>query len=979
MKERILNYFQILSKKKDVDGILSVIINDTGLEKEVIFKRSKKIFHHILHNYSDLSVSTIDKFTSRLVRTFSKDIGLSYNFDIEMDNEQIIQPVVALLLSKISKEGGDLSKVLVNFAISKAEEGKNTDIEKDLQDFSNELFKENTAVYIDKNKINIKECLKSRNFISNKRDNIKEEIYNLSKKVSIYFNSHDIEKSHFLRGSFFNYFINYLSSNDDKKWIPTVALRNNIDSDIWCAKGADQKIKEKIQLCKDDLNFFFKEAIGLVIEYNSCRAILKNIYSIALISELKRGISKYKVKNNIESLSEFNKKINSIVSEQPAAFIYERIGERYNHYLIDEFQDTSLLQWQNLLPLLIDSLDYGRSIVVGDAKQSIYRWRGGKIEQFLQLPNLYKADHLVSADDWAAKLNYHYDNYNLSSNFRSRKEVIKFNNNLFSKIKSILSDELKDVYLDHIQELDNAKEGGYVHLELFSSEDDYKSLILDKIIDEINVLVNTQDCSYSDIAILCNSSKRISLVASFLSRNNIPVISNEGLLLSSSAEVNFLISILFYLQDQHNDIARTAIINHLYSHTLKAESLHELYIRTKSLHEFEKILLKEKIYLDVDKLRILPLYDMIENLISILFIKDDIYIQFFLDFVFSYTQKHDNNLASFLKYWQEKEDKETIIIPDGIDAVQVMTIHKSKGLAFNNVIIPFNWEDVSKRYDFWVDSSTCFDSNISYSLVSSNHSLNFSCFKNEYSKEQSLRLLDNLNKLYVAVTRARDRLYIFSKSFPSSIKDTFLSKGNLNSFLYHFSTDYPYISGKNFNINSKKEKQENLFLINPSKKANWRDILKLKSSDDWNNTYARDWGKLLHTVLAEIHYVQDKDKIVDSFFDLGKCTEQEYKRIKLAINDLFSSNDILEYFNDNWNVSTEKEILLNNGVTYIPDRLLFHKNIDEVVVIDYKTGEEELKHEEQIIKYSNALFNMGYKNVKRILIYTNRKEKIKHI
>ena len=309
----------------------------------------------------------------------------------------------------------------------------------------------------------------------------------------------------------------------------------------------------------------------------------------------------------------------------------------------------------------------------------------------------------------------------------------------------------------------------------------------------------------------------------------------------------------------------------------------------------------------------------------------------------------------------------------------ITSIHKSKGLAFNNVFIPFNWEDIRRSYDFWVDSSSFYGNKIPSSLISSSQTLNFTRFKNEYSQEQSLRLLDNLNKLYVAVTRARDRLYIFSKSLPSSIKNAFLRKGSLNSFLYHFSHNYPYKSGGKLDINSKKENQENLFLINPLKKANWRNILKLKRSDEWGDTYARDWGKLLHTILAEIHNIKDKDKIVDSFFDLGKCTEEEYKRLKSAINALFSSSDVLGYFNDNWNVITEKEILMNNGVTYIPDRLLFHKTTDEVVVIDYKTGEQELKHEEQIIKYSSALVKMGYRNIKRILIYTNMKEKIKYV
>ena len=986
MKERILFYFQELSKRRDIDNILKILKKETLLDEDIIFEASEKIYNHIIHNYSNLSISTIDKFTSHVVRTFAKDIGLSYNFNLEMESDKIIQPVVALLLNQASNQGGDLSNVLVNFALSKADDGKSSNIELDLKEFSKELFKEDIIKYIDLNKgLSIKECIKTKDILYSRVKNTVKQIHDIRDEVCLYFSNHNITKDYFIRGTFFNYFTNHLANSDDKKWVPTITLQNNINSDIWCSKSAKESIKSKIDLCKNDFIDFFNNVMALIVEYNSCKAVLKNIYSFTLLNELRKYIKRYQNEHNIAYLAEFNNKIHSIVTEQPASFIYERIGERYNHYLIDEFQDTSLMQWQNLLPLITDSLDYGRSIIVGDGKQSIYRWRGGQIEQFLRLPNIYQGEDLLFAKDWERKLKYNYDPYTLSSNFRSRKNIIEFNNNFFERLRSLLPDETIGVYEQSVQNNEYAKKGGYVHIELFSSEeDDFKQMILSKIVKEIRCLVDMHNCSYNDIAILCNTSKRLSLVANYLSLKNIPVISNEGLLLSNSSEVSFLIAVLTYLQNNSNMIAKTAIITYLYKQKSCNIDLHSSYIKGKKDSGFLSILKDLGITLDCKVLLELPLYEMVEKIILEFNIVDDIYIQFFLDFVFNYTKKESNNLIAFLRHWKEREDKETVVIPDGVNAIRLMTIHKAKGLAFNNVIIPFNWEDTKKTHDIWVDASPYFD-NLSSTFISANKSLQYSYFNHEYIREEKLRLLDNINKLYVAMTRARDRLYLFAKDFPSNIKEDFKLKGYINSFLYHYSEHYPIIIGDNKNIDSSISKDTNIFLVNNKEKHNWKNIVRIKNSTSeiWQDleesSKNRAWGSLFHRVLSDIHYINDKDYVIDLVFKLGKCSYKDYERLKETVNSLFSSEEILEYFSEKWKVITEREILMSNGETYIPDRLLFSKNADEVVIIDYKTGEVRSKDEKQIIQYEKALNKMGYNNVKKILIYTNQEQKIRKI
>ena len=200
-----------------------------------------------------------------------------------------------------------------------------------------------------------------------------------------------------------------------------------MSDDIWYSQSKPDDIKQLVDSHKSTLISFFTDLQSLISNYNSVQALFVNIYSIAVLNELLAEITEYKKEQNIEQISVFNKKIHDVIIKQPSSFIYERIGERYNHFLIDEFQDTSLLQWQNLLPLITDSLDFGKSIVVGDGKQSIYRWRAGEVEQFLGLPEIYKGTHLNYLSEWQAKLSNHYKAENLLENYRSRKNIIQFN------------------------------------------------------------------------------------------------------------------------------------------------------------------------------------------------------------------------------------------------------------------------------------------------------------------------------------------------------------------------------------------------------------------------------------------------------------------------------------------------------------------------------------------------------------------------
>ncbi len=983
MKERVLEYLAEMAEGEGEDKI-DWLENDTKLSEQEIRRYAKKVRESILHNYTEFRISTIDKFTYNIVRIFASDLDLAHNFELEMDNYKIIQPVVSSLLSKISAVGGALSESLVHFALHKAEEGKSTKIETDLEEFAENLFKEEAIPFISAANISIQDCMNVRKDLQNQKQVIVKNIQNISVNAMQFFNTHGFTKEHFQRGTFFKHFSENITHYDDSKWTPSDALKRNIVNDEWYGKTKPDEIKELVDLHQAKLKSFYTDLMQQLKRYNSINAILTNIHSIAVLNELLTEVKLYKKEQNIEQISVFNKKIHNVIVEQDSAFIYERIGERYNHFLIDEFQDTSTLQWQNILPLITNTLDENKCLIVGDGKQSIYRWRGGEVEQFVKIPKIFKGDDLRFCADWQQKLEGHYFEPNdKNENYRSKKNIIDFNNKFFEKLRDILPVDLQEIYKGCRQNYNKAKDGGYVHLELFPDENEgFKQNIISKMIAEINKLKAENNYKNKDITILCNSRKMVSFVAGELSQEkDIKVVANDGLLLFSSEKVNAIVALLQLLYERNDTLAKVKIIDFLQSRNPLSKSINELNLMLKNNKQFFALLDDFSIELDVDKLLRMPLYEAVERIIISLKIKEDIFTQFFLDVVLRFTEKNGSGLSEFLQWWEDNKHKESIVVPEGADAVQVMTIHKAKGLAFNVVMIPFNWETGTKGNNIWVDTAAFTSGKLKSALIRGGKKLEHSHFSDENKKEIELTLMDNLNKLYVATTRAKERLYIYAKEYPKNIGDNFSTCGRLSSFLYNYNVvDVKQIGDASENHSEKQKKSLVVFHTSNLQKTNWEDVVSLKKSSekswdtDLHNTGA-DWGKLLHLTLSEISSPSEIKMVIANLYQDGICNLEQKNNLKTKVTALFENKEFLQFFDEKWEVKNEKEILLPDGAIYIPDRLLFLEN--KTIVIDYKTGTPSDNHKTQIINYATILQNMGYKNIEKYLVYTNL-EKLVH-
>ena len=409
--------------------------------------RSKNILTAILHNYSDFAIGTIDSFVQKVVRTFAFDLKIPMSFDIEMDDDKLLTQAIDLLLAQIGNDE-KLTKALIEFTESKTDEEKSWHIENDLKLFAKNLLTEEGSVYIDKLK----------NLTIDDFFGIKDSLTIELKKFEIFINScgnegleiikrGGVEHEKFAGGANgIGKYFTYLFEIRIDKLTPTATVQKNIDSENWYSGKASKDDKASIDAIAGALKNIFTKATEYVEKYKSeyivFSLINKNIYSLAVLNEIEKLLNEYKAENNILHISEFNKMIAKIVMNEPIPFIYERLGEKYNNYLIDEFQDTSVLQFQNLLPLIDNSLATGHfTMLVGDGKQAIYRWRGGEVEQFAMLPEIFKHNNNELVLERQKALIRNHNPEVLKNNFRSKREVIEFNNSLFRFLGNTLNEK----------------------------------------------------------------------------------------------------------------------------------------------------------------------------------------------------------------------------------------------------------------------------------------------------------------------------------------------------------------------------------------------------------------------------------------------------------------------------------------------------------------------------------------------------------
>lgn len=1001
MKSRIVSALYAFSlpeiDKKNAQMLQQIAV-ESGLEEIVIREKSKIIIKNIIHNYAAFDISTIDKFTHKVIRSFAHDLDLPMSFDVSLDTEALLQEAVD---SIIAKAGTDetLTKLLIDFSLDKTDNDKSWDVSRELMEIGRLLLNENNRTELELfHQATIPDFIEIRKKLQAEIKDLNELAKALANEIFDIINTNGIEIKSF-SGQYFPKHIQSILddkfSNSSKKYIETEDIKIN--------KTA--KEKEVIEsLIPDFIQRTNKiyEAFGKKSFYE---AFLKNLTPLSLLNSISLEIERIQSEQNILSISQFNAIINNEIQNQPAPFIYERLGEKYRHFFIDEFQDTSEMQWNNLIPLIDNALSgedasgaQGSLMIVGDPKQSIYRWRGGKAEQFISLS---KEENPFSNPDKATKF--------LETNYRSYEQVITFNNDFFKHVANQFEHpDYKYLYENESSQNINSKLGGFVEIqfleELDKSENEEETktdLYLKATLKTIEDAL-TQGFEYQDIAVLTRKRKDGVLLANFLTENNIPILSSETLLINNATEVKLILNVLKYIKNNRDDEAKAQMLYFIARNKQSVLPVHDFIsegMKHRNEVDFQKWLNDFGIPMDFAFARKNSLYVTTEYIIDH-FIKEKktlSYVQYFMDLVLERTVRLQSSISDFITYWEDNYEKLSIPSPENTNAVKMMTIHKSKGLEFPVVIFPFAEEDYSRSRDkIWVEIEGFDELNIPKALIDLNKNVREYGVKAQeiFDIKKQEDLLDNINVLYVALTRAEEQLYIISNKKISSkgelannMSSLFVSfLQNLNLFSEEENV-YPF--GKKVRTSEKKilspeeiEATSPKLITAVEHGIDKENTIKIAQREAlmWDTSIQKsiEYGNLVHEILSKIQYKKDIEEAISKAIFEGLLVLDQEDKVRSSIEMICNHEELQDFFRDDFKVFNEQNILKKGMPNIKPDRVVIKGN--EAYILDYKTGAEHKKHIEQVKQYELALIEMGLNVTKKALVYTQEDDlKIIHL
>ncbi|MBC8321563.1 MAG: UvrD-helicase domain-containing protein [Bacteroidetes bacterium] len=983
MKSRVIETLKNLSDaSKEPDQKLSNLISAINVDMVTLRNRAQKLLSLILHNYDEFAISTIDSFIHRVIRTFATDVQLPQNFEVVIDDEDIIPDIIQLLYDKIGNNK-ELTKVIINFVLAQADEEKGYDPTFKLIAFIKHHMSEDGFQHISKlNNLNIGELGDIIIRLRNKIEIEKSQIIKFAGSAIELCEANNLEIKDFYQGNngILGYFVKLQKFNvPDEKLFPGKRVQETIEEEKWFSSKTTPAIQQSISAIKPNLSDYYQKVLKLIGSYFFHRLIYSKIYSLALVHEIRNLFAEFTEQTGKVHISEFNKKISNEIAGQPVPFIYERLGRKYRYFLIDEFQDTSVLQWHNLLPLIEESLSYGNfNMLVGDAKQAIYRFRNGEVELFSNLPDLYDNDGSQLSLTRQNLLHREYEEVILSTNWRSYSEIIKFNNDFFKTVVEPLSERTKLIYQELKQNIpEKSKAGGLVSLN-FVAEDDAEIYEQEKLSNINDFVVKLRNIGFKekDICILCRTKKSAISIAGFLLEKRYNVVSSESLLLTNSPKVRLIIAFFKLLNYPNDELAIAEFVENHIVISPDAGSFDDEFrsIRNNSKPGINKIFDHFKIVAKPNELHALSTYEIAEFVFKNIIKQNtaDVFIQFLLDFIL----ETNLPLDKFISRWEDKKEKLFISMPEDINAIRIMTIHKAKGLDFPAVIVDAaNIKNPNTKNEYWEDLQHTGFEDLKVGLFPLTKNIQHINKGHIYDEEVAKTELDFLNLIYVAFTRPIKALFAIGQIKSRNPKDKFsdymmnylVAKGlwQDNKLAYNFGE----LSFEEFD--DKKSPHE-IIKLNTFISSKWQDLISVALSEDisqevFTGISSKSYGKLIHKILAEIKTADDITSTINTLISFGLFNINDIKIIETTITDVVTHPDLKKYYEKELIIKNETELLLNNGEIVRPDRVVINKQL--FTIIDYKTGEEKDEDYHQLRKYSEAFSALGYKTIESKIVY----------
>lgn len=1075
MKERILSVLQGLAtgdkSQKIADFRRLLLQQSTTWDEQQLQQKAHRVYRRILHDYSHFTISTIDGFSQKVIRSFTYELNLDAAYKIEMNTSKVKQDL-SIMLNQLLDERPDLLTWIMEFAEQKIANNENWNYRQQLISLAGLIFTENfqefNAHLASANAGDVftllnKDVQEKTTFFLNTLNQTIQTFTSTFRSLGV---TADELKGK-TRNKLYtagNININvYKTSVSDLQKLFTRFLALMDDDDAYTA--SDKSFRQDIKQTLQPILQQFTELYRLFPTYIGYQAVQNNLYYLRLLKEMSDLLSQWRKENGAQLISDAQILLNrlGLDDHNDPTFIWEKIGNRYNYFLFDEFQDTSRIQWKNYSPLLINALghtkqQFNEHLIVGDVKQSIYRWRNGDWRILLQQveEQIAQAFHLSEQQRPSF-----IENGTLETNFRSYPNIIALNNYLFGDIPSRLQAVLNEKVLEDLDEegqnwwtssgnaemlikayknstqqipphrQDDPNKIGSIEIQYLPVENGMRRRnqvmedALQLLCEKINGWILTGRYEPKQIGILVRSNAQARLVIEALMRykNNtgidFDVISGDALSLSANDAILLLVETLkalVYTSEKH--IVYRARMAYLYQSISKQSTFEgDLWLTFKrnEIHDLEAILPSDLLG-QWTKLQQAPLIHLIERLIEIYGLHEinSIHIPYILafkDIVSTFSSHGERGITQFLQYWEEDGSKASLPANGKVDAIEVTTIHKSKGLAYDVVMLPFcSWDlDGMINGDFWVDTDNSPFQALGKIPIKYNSNVGHSIFYRQYYEEMLFNYMDALNTFYVATTRAIQHLHILAPSFKETVdKKTgeilgFDIKNEYISDLLHQAlsdsnspfpiqdnqlvVDHPVpqtgvpqpFTQEEENSLSATVKIEQCIIAlssypisselqNAFDKSNKRSI---------NNTLmlekAAQYGILAHEIMSEVSKEQEIDKLVDGYIENGILTAEDRPFILQEIHRIWHHPVINRWLTGHYKIWNEASIILKNGETIRPDKVF--TNDDETIVLDFKfTKGDYADHQWQVDSYKKALHNLGYTNVKGYLYYAKINE-----
>jgi len=1036
MKSRILKELHALAQGEKSDYRLG-LIKEFHLDEISVNEQAKHILTTILHDYSSFSISTIDKFFQQVIRSFARDIGVHGGYNLELDTSSTLEQSVDNMFLDLSKvENKQLLQWLTQFAEERIEQSENWNVRGSIMDLGREIFKESYQHKAE----DTNRKLHEKEFLTNYRKSLRQIKTDFEAKVK-----HTATEA--LRVIVLNGLTTEQFKGGSRSAMKTLEKLQNggVDASATFLALANDVANCYTKTTPKDVISAIESAYygGLqkhltqlteilqieIITYNSALLVIKHINTLGILSDLAVQIKKLTDEQNTMLISDTNLLLNKIIDNSDAPFVYEKTGIQINHFMIDEFQDTSTLQWKNFYPLVANSLAAGKfNLVVGDVKQSIYRWRNSDWKLL---------DEKILTDFRPEQMHEE----NLETNWRSDRNIVDFNNSFFFRAAQLLQSKLNEnlkavlpVYPE-LETLTHKIEHAYSNIHQLTSpraatgrvqvtfiprdenEEGWKAESLKRL---PTILENLQDQGYrpGDIAILVRKNDEeqqcIHRLLNYKTTAEAKVeycydiMGNEGLLIGAAASVRFVLGIMQLFVNPTDSIQQT-IVNYEYArgkqNKSENEALNACFATSERIENSLSPLFTLEENNQLHSLKNSSLFDMVEQIISLFGVgtwhNEAVFVQAFQDVVFKYTTGKTADLNSFLTWWKKNGEKQCISTPDNQNAMRIMTVHKSKGLDFKVVIMPFcDWDlDSRMRNVLWCEPTVAPFNELPLLPIEYGSKLGQSIFAESYFDEQMHQFIDSLNVAYVAFTRAINELICLTPAPKKEVEglDKINSLSTLLATCFQVNTpglddkiipltDFYNDEIKEFELgeltkavykdqpNSDINEKVSLY---PSVSSTDRLSIRHQSADYWLDSQQLtdsklNYGIIMHDILRQITHKSDQPKAILEMVLSGRISEAESKTVEEEMQHFWNLPETNSWFASDVRILNETAILIPTGEQYRPDRVIINGN--NATIVDYKFGDKESKNYiQQVKRYMDLIAEMGYQSTGFVCYVSLRK------